>query len=67
MDQEAILSPKQEGRGEPQPPSYISPQGTIRRQRVRGRKIHQNSLCSGRYTKEPLWIRDGRCVYGCLH
>lgn len=26
MDQEAILSPKQEGRGDPQPPGYISPQ-----------------------------------------
>lgn len=53
--------------GDPQPPGYISPRGAIRHQRVRGRKIHQNSLCSVRYTKEPLRIRDGRCVYSCLH
>lgn len=53
--------------GDPQPPGYISPRNAIRHQRVRGRKIHQNSLCSVRYTKEPLGIRDGRCVYSRLH
>lgn len=53
--------------GDPQPPGYISPRNAIRHQRVRGRKIHQNSLCSVRYTKESLRIRDGRCVYSLLH
>lgn len=45
--------------GDPLPSGYISPQSAIRHQRVRGREIHQNSLCSVRYTKEPLRIRDG--------
>lgn len=44
---------------DPLPSGYISPQSAIRHQRVRGREIHQNSLCSVRYTKEPLRIRDG--------
>lgn len=45
--------------GDPLPSGYISPRSAIRHQRVRGREIHQNSLCSVRYTKEPLRIRDG--------
>lgn len=45
--------------GNPLPSGYISPRSAIRHQRVRGREIHQNSLCSVRYTKEPLRIRDG--------
>lgn len=57
--QESSSSPKQDGGGDLLPPGYISPQSAIRHQKVRGREIHQNSLCSVRYTKEPLRIRDG--------
>lgn len=44
--------------GDRLPSGYISPQSAIRHQRVRGQEIHQNSLCSLRYTEEPLRIRD---------
>lgn len=67
MDREAILSPKQESRAIRSLPATFPLRAAIRHQGVRGRKIHQNSLCSARYTKEPLRIRDGRCVYSRLH
>ena len=38
---------------------HFPPQQHPSSQRVRGRPIHQNSLCSARYTKEPLRISDG--------
>ena len=45
--------------GNPLPLGYISPRNAIRHQRVRGQRIHHNSLCSGKYTKEPHRIKDG--------
>lgn len=59
MKQQRVSLPKQDGRGDLLPSGYISLQSVIRHQRVKGREIHQNSLCSVRYTKEPLRIRDG--------
>lgn len=53
-----ISFPKQDGRALRRLSGYISPRSTIRHLRVRGRGIHQNSLCSTRYTKEPLRISD---------
>lgn len=59
MKQESVFSPKQDGQAircllvtfPLRAPSVIK--GS------RGRAIHQNSLCSVRYTKEPLRISNG--------
>lgn len=59
MKQESISSPKQDGQAIRCLLVTFPLRTPIRHQRVRGRKIHQNSLCSVRYTKEPLRISDG--------
>lgn len=53
-----VSFPKQDGRALRCLRGYISPRSAIRHLRVRGRGIHQNSLCSTRYTKEPLRVSD---------
>lgn len=59
MKQQSISFPKQDSQAIRCLLVTFPPQSAIRHQRVRGQEIHQNSLCSVRYTKEPLRIRDG--------
>lgn len=64
LKQEIILFPKQEGRAIRCLSGYISPLSAIRHRWIRGQEIHQNSLCSTWYTKEPLRISDSElCLW----
>lgn len=61
-DPEFISRAKQDGRADPQPLWLHFPLGAPSIRHGRGQRsagIHQNSLCSVRYTKEPLRIRGG--------